>query len=1415
LNTSVATVSPSSVIIPSGQTTATFTLSGGSTAGATTLTADGSASGFIVQMTPLTVSNLLINLSTAQTLGFGQAGTYQVQIAPNAAGAGGVVVSLASSNTAVATVPATVTIPAGAFSTNFSVQAGTTATGASTITASNATFASTTTTVNVTAALLLGETSKTLSSTQTDTIDFQLTSGGNPYDAPAGGVLVTGSSSNSACVNLTATSVTVTAGQSLGSLPIAYGATATLPCTATVTLSNALYGTANISVTYQAASSIGTMNFSAVSIGVGNGLEQPITLTLSTAAPTGGANVEVRSATPSLLLVSPGPTTLGSPAINVLFAAGATTATLYVQAGFGSTGSVTLTATTPTYTTGTSSVAVVSSAISLSSPPTSTNTLAGTSAFNAVVGALYGGGADLFAEPVSPTTGALPVTVASGTPGVGALLSGGTNVGTATGVIPVGTSSTNSTGGTGFIFVPLANGTTTLSLSTPAFSSATTNVGPASQLVTVSQPPFTMSIGEAASSSTVGIGTGLEMNAGSISLGAPAPAGGTTIQITSSDTTKVTLSNSGTVAGSGLIDVTIAAGQSSGSFWLQGVAVGSAYSAPGAQTAAVVSSAISLSGAPTNPTNLSGNSAFNVVVGAVYGGGADLFAEDVSPATGALTVTVASGTPSVGELLSGGTDVGTANGLIPVGTSSTNSTGGIGFTFVPLTDGATTLTLSSTVFASATTNVGPASQLVTVSQPAFTMSIGEAASSSGVGIGAGLEMNAGSISLADPAPSGGTTIQITSSDATKVTLSTSGTAVGSGSINVTIPAGQSSASFWLQGVAVGSASITASNPSDTFSAPAADAAVVVSSAISLSGVTTPTTTLSGNSSFNVVVGAVYGGGADLFAEDVSPATGALTVTVASGTPSVGELLSGVSDVATANGLIPVGASGTNATGGTGFTFVPLSNGTTTLTLSSTVFASATTNVGPASQLVTVSQPAFTMSIGEAASSSNVGLGAGLEMNSGSISLGDPAPSGGTTIQVTSSDTTKVTLSTSGTAVGSGVINVTIPAGQSSASFWLQGVAVGSASITATNPSDTFSAPAADTAVVVSSAISLSGVTTPTTTLSGNSSFNVVVGAVYGGGADLFAEDVSPATGALSVTVASGTPSVGELLSGVSDVATANGLIPVGASGTNGSGGTGFTFVPLTDGTTTLTLSSTVFPSATTNVGPASQLVTVTPSALTLQSAIQVGSGLQVAMSGSLQAATNDGGVTINIASSDPTKLLVSPDATTPGTAFINVFVANGTLSYTFYVQGVAGATGSVTLTASSTDTQFTTGTTSVAVAEPQLVFYTGLPTSEPATSADVPFEIATFVPGYSYEDVAAGSSLVVTVSSSNTAAASLTTLSNTQTSPVTVTIAAGTEFSPATVSGGGVALHAVAAGSTNITATAPGTLPALQAVTLN
>ena len=202
------------------------------------------------------------------------------------------------------------------------------------------------------------------------------------------------------------------------------------------------------------------------------------------------------------------------------------------------------------------------------------------------------------------------------------------------------------------------------------------------------------------------------------------------------------------------------------------------------------------------------------------------------------------------------------------------------------------------------------------------------------------------------------------------------------------------------------------------------------------------------------------------------------------------------------------------------------------------------------------------------------------------------------------------------------------------------------------------------------------------------------------------------------------------------------------------------------------------------------------------------------MTGNLQAA-NDGGITVNIASSDATKLLVSPDGVTPGQPFINIFVNNGVASYTFYVQGIAGSAGTVTLTASTTDTQFTPRTTTVAVAQPELLFYTGLPTSESASSPDAPFEIATYVPNYGYEGVAAGGSLVVTLSGSNTAAADLTASSQTQTSPVTVTLSGGQDTSPSTVSGGGVALHAVGAGTAIINATAAGVKSASQTVTLN
>ncbi len=107
-------------------------------------------------------------------------------------------------------------------------------------------------------------------------------------------------------------------------------------------------------------------------------------------------------------------------------------------------------------------------------------------------------------------------------------------------------------------------------------------------------------------------------------------------------------------------------------------------------------------------------------------------------------------------------------------------------------------------------------------------------------------------------------------------------------------------------------------------------------------------------------------------------------------------------------------------------------------------------------------------------------------------------------------------------------------------------------------------------------------------------------------------------------------------------------------------------------------------------------------------------------------ASNHGGVTVRIESSDPAVALVSPDATTPGTAFIEVPVADGSYWFFYYIQGVEGATpGSVTLTASAPG--FIDGTGTVNVVQPALLIYR-LVTSIDTLDPDDPFQIGVGIP---------------------------------------------------------------------------------------
>jgi len=87
---------------------------------------------------------------------------------------------------------------------------------------------------------------------------------------------------------------------------------------------------------------------------------------------------------------------------------------------------------------------------------------------------------------------------------------------------------------------------------------------------------------------------------------------------------------------------------------------------------------------------------------------------------------------------------------------------------------------------------------------------------------------------------------------------------------------------------------------------------------------------------------------------------------------------------------------------------------------------------------------------------------------------------------------------------------------------------------------------------------------------------------------------------------------------------------------------------------------------------------------------RLGSGLQVPYRVQLASGAH-GGVTVQVASSDPTVARLSATATGAGGPMLEVFIADGMASsVNFYAQGVQAATGDVTLTA--TQALFTDGT---------------------------------------------------------------------------------------------------------------------------
>ena len=247
-----------------------------------------------------------------------------------------------------------------------------------------------------------------------------------------------------------------------------------------------------------------------------------------------------------------------------------------------------------------------------------------------------------------------------------------------------------------------------------------------------------------------------------------------------------------------------------------------------------------------------------------------------------------------------------------------------------------------------------------------------------------------------------------------------------------------------------------------------------------------------------------------------------------------------------------------------------------------------------------------------------------------INIGAPAPAGGVVIDVVSDNPT---------AVGIQTATVTIPAGALAANATVQGLLPGTANVTVSNP-----AYDADVSAVTTSA-SLN-------IIQGSASLNASFGTSIDVRFESNGAGIAAPAGGVPVTLVPADPTC---LATNSPRTIASGLVTTTLALTYG-------------GTATLPCTTQLLATAP-NIQPDSINVTVNSIPQITVSAPTVGSGLQVGASVNL-GASNHGGVTVHVQSSAPATLLVSPDATTPGTASIDVVVPNGTGSFSYYVQGV-------------------------------------------------------------------------------------------------------------------------------------------------
>jgi len=702
-STSDRVILPAPLTIPAGSTvSAPFALSTKSVTANTiapiTVTANGVSKTANYTIYPLTISALSLGAPSGGVTGGSTLTSATLTLNSNSP-EDGTTVTLSSSNPDVLVPPATVVVPAGVKTITFSV--GTGAVTADTPVTLTATFGASTrsssttvkpgTTSSGLSALTLSQSSIKGGSSVTGTVTLSAA-------APSGGFAVALSSSNAGAAPVPA-SVTVPAGSTTVSFTVA---TNRVAADANVTLTASAAG-----VTRTAALTVLSPDVSAVTLSTSSAAASSVvsgnTVTLDSAAPTGGFPVALTSSNTAAATV---PASITVPA-------GATSASFSITAlAVTTTQTVTITATTGA-TSRTATLSVVAPTASLSSLTLGAASVKGGSGVAVNTVALTA------ADPDGGT-----IALSSSHPGV----------------VSVPASVNIPAGGTSASF---ALTTTPVAADTLVTITATYGGVNKTDTITVQRPVLTaLSLSK---TSEVG---GTPVLANSVTIDAPAPAGGLSVSLSSSNPAAATVPSS----------VLIAAGSLTGTFTISTLSVTSSQLATITATSGGVSHSANLTVNPA-PASLS-----TLTLGAASAKGGDVVpANTVSlsaPApAGGVTVNLVSSDPTAATV--------PATVTVPAGSSSVSFAIG---TVAVATDRTVsiTATLSGTVRSGSLTVLAPDLTGVSLNLPSVT----------------GGNPVTGSVALDSAAPAGGLSIGLSSNNAAVVVPSV-----------VTVPAGASTASF--------------------------------------------------------------------------------------------------------------------------------------------------------------------------------------------------------------------------------------------------------------------------------------------------------------------------------------------------------------------------------------------------------------------------------------------------------------------------------------------------------------------------------------------------------------------------------------------------------------------------------------------